>query len=168
MYTSTIFFLQIVTFIMLRLVLQKQNESREKVRARTTLDAFSVHTKRVRFACTKNSIGLIQNWEKHFNDYCPFCGLNVKGYRGMAGHIKGCRFMKNDNGNDESIEDNGYYGFLQETEEDHVNTYLYHQEIASSFEALPRAYPILLSNGSRVTPNWFHYLEIAKFGKLLC
>jgi hypothetical protein len=85
----------------------------------------------------------------------------------MAGHIKGCKFMKNDNNNDVAIEDNGYDGF-QETEEDNFNSYLNHQEIASNFEVLPRAYPILLRNGFKVTPNWLHYLEIAKFGKLLC
>jgi hypothetical protein len=84
----------------------------------------------------------------------------------MAGHIKGCKFMKNDNNNDDTIEDNGYDGF-HETEEDNFNSYLNLQEIASNFEVLPRAYPILLRNGLKVTPNWLHYLEIAKFGKIL-
>ena len=38
----------------------------------------------------------------------------------MAGHIKGCQFMKNDNKDDDVIEDNGFDGY-QETEEDNFN-----------------------------------------------
>ena len=35
-------------------------------------------------------------------------------------------------------------------------------------KCLRRAYPIRLRDGSKVTPNWFHYPQIAKFNKLFC
>jgi hypothetical protein len=70
--------------------------------------------------------------------------------------------------NDDTIEDNGYDGYFQETEEDNLNIYLNHQVNATNSEVLPRAHRIRLRNGSKVTSSWIHYPEIAKFGELLC
>ena len=80
---------------------------------------------------------------------------------------KGCPFMNNDNINDNTIEDNGYDGYFQETEEDDLNI-KNHQVNATNFEVLLIAHPIRLRNGSKVTSHWVHYPEIAKFGELFC
>jgi hypothetical protein len=80
----------------------------------------------------------------------------------MACHIKGFQFVDNDNINVNTIEDNGYDGFLWETEEDNLNIYLNHQVNATNSEVLLRAHRIRLRDGSKVTSSWVHYLEIAK------